>query len=74
MHWIFFTKVRLLQRNDPVGAYTPPSYSSTQLFDYIESELKSIDTTLIDHSNVDEYGHAPRAAAWSLLAKLYFEC
>jgi len=56
--------------NDPVGAYTPPSYSSTKLFSYIESELKSIDTVLSDRADV-EYGHAPRAAAWSLLAKLY---
>lgn len=54
-----------------VGAYTPERYSSKQLFDFVESELKDIASNgLLDHASI-EYGRASKAAAWALLAKLY---
>ncbi len=54
-----------------VGAYTPERYSTKQLFDYVESELKDIsENGLLDPSSC-EYGRASKAAAWALLAKLY---
>lgn len=54
-----------------VGAYTPECYSNKQLFSYIELELKDISSDgLLDHSSC-EYGRASKAAAWTLLAKLY---
>ena len=39
------------------------------MFAYIESELKAIDVDLLDPRA--EYGRANKAAAWSLLAKMY---
>ena len=54
-----------------VGAYTPERYSNKQLFDYIESELKDIsEDGLLDSANC-KYGRTSKAAAWTLLAKLY---
>lgn len=54
-----------------VGAYTPECYSNKQLFSYIESELKDISSDgLLDPSSC-EYGRASKAAAWTLLAKMY---
>lgn len=40
------------------------------MFEYIESELKDIDTDLLDR-NACEYGRACKQAAYTLLAKLY---
>lgn len=51
-----------------IGAYTPEAYSNTQLFNFIESDLRSLN--LPSRTEV-EYGRAPRAAAWALLARLY---
>jgi len=59
-----------VDENDEVGAFNPPSYSASKLFDYVESELKSIDTTLPDRTDC-EYGRVSHGAAWTLLAKLY---
>ncbi|MCI1785982.1 MAG: RagB/SusD family nutrient uptake outer membrane protein [Bacteroidales bacterium] len=56
--------------NDPVGAYTPKAYTNSQLFSYIESELKDVEANLPSPSEC-EYGRASSAAAAALLAKLY---
>lgn len=56
--------------NDKVGFYFPNQASSQELFDYIESELKDIENVLA-MPRTNEYGHADRAAAWMVLAKLY---
>lgn len=54
-----------------VGAFTPERYSNSQLFEFVESELKDIaDNGLASPSSL-EYGRASNAAAWTLLAKLY---
>ncbi len=63
-----YLNVPFVSEKDPVGAYAPPRYTSAQIFEYIESELRAIESEL-DLSV--EYGRAPRAAAWALLAKLY---
>ena len=52
-----------------VGSYTPECYSNSQLFTFIESELKDITSDGLLSS--PEYGRASKAAAWALLAKLY---
>lgn len=52
-----------------VGSYTPECYSNSQLFTFIESELKDITADGLLGS--PEYGRASKAAAWALLAKLY---
>ena len=55
---------------DALGSVLPKLASRTDLFSYIESELKAIDAGLVA-SKANEYGRADKAAAWSLLARLY---
>ncbi|PAU95619.1 RagB/SusD family nutrient uptake outer membrane protein [Aliifodinibius salipaludis] len=62
--------VPFVTENDGVGAYNPPSISSDSLFNYIENELLAIEDQL-SAPGQGEYGRANRAAAWTLLTKLY---
>ena len=55
--------------NSVVGQ-TPKQATASELFNYIESELKAIDGELAD-PRTNEYARADKAAAWMLLAKLY---
>lgn len=48
----------------------PGQIMSSDLFNYIESELKEIEPLMID-ARANEYGRADKAAVWSLLARLY---
>ncbi len=65
-----FGSVPFVTENDNVGKSFPKQISRSDLFNYIESELKAIDADLVvAHQN--EYGRADQAAAWTLLAKLY---
>lgn len=59
--------------NDPIGGTTPPKQiSRADLFAYIESELKAIDADLLPPSqSAGQYARANKAAARTLLAKLY---
>jgi len=65
-----FHRIPFVNENDPVGAYIPPRYTSTQIFEFIESELIDAEQTLLDKASC-EYGRASKAAAWALLAKMY---
>ncbi len=65
-----FGSVPFVTEKDPVGAFFPKQISRTELFNYIESELKAIEPDLID-ARQNEYGRADKAADWTLLAKLY---
>lgn len=65
-----YRNVPFVTENDPVGAWAPPRYTSNKLFEYIEAELIDIQDDLLGRSET-EYGRAPKAAAWTLLAKLY---
>ena len=49
----------------------PPYKKASEMFTYVESELKDLDATnvLIDPRTV--YGRADKAVCWTLLAKLY---
>ncbi len=54
-----------------IGSSTlPEEMSVSDAFDFIESELKECSDGMLDASSC-EYGHAPRAAAWMLLARMY---
>jgi starch-binding outer membrane protein, SusD/RagB family len=53
----------------PLGSY-PKAKSRAELFSYIESELKAIEPALAA-AKTNEYGRADKAAAWSLLARIY---
>lgn len=65
-----YRNIPFVTENDPVGSYLPPRYTSNQIFEYIEAELKDIDEDLLSKSEC-EYGRAPKAAAYTLLARLY---
>jgi hypothetical protein len=55
------------------SADLPPYATSQQLFDFIESELNDCQSGMLDAvvGFGNTYGHANKAAAWSLLARLY---
>ena len=65
-----FRNVPFVTEADPVGAFTPPRYTGVQIFEYIESELKDIESELLDKSK-SIYGRASQDAAYALLARLY---
>jgi starch-binding outer membrane protein, SusD/RagB family len=55
---------------DGVGAFNPKQISRSDLFKFIETELIAIEG-LLPAPKQNEYGRADRAAAWSLLARIY---
>ncbi len=56
---------------DVIGSATlPPQATRSQLFTYIETELKDLDASLVA-ARTNEYGRADKAAAWALLARIY---
>ena len=55
---------------DPIGSFMPKQIQRTELFNYIESELKDISTQL-PAPRTNLYGRADQAAAWALLARMY---
>ncbi len=65
-----------LFRNPPFGledaevGALPLQTNATDLFNFIESELKAIESDLKD-ARTNQYARADKAAAWTLLAKLY---
>lgn len=65
-----FGSVPFVTENDPVGAFFPKPISRKDLFNYLEGELKAIDADLAA-PRTNEYPRADKAAAWTLLAKLY---
>lgn len=65
-----FRNVPFVTENDKVGAFFPRQASAQEVFDYVESELKAIESQLRPPRQ-NEYGRADQAAAWMVLAKLY---
>ncbi|MBK8556957.1 MAG: RagB/SusD family nutrient uptake outer membrane protein [Lewinellaceae bacterium] len=65
-----FRSVPFVTENDIVGSFFPRQASTEELFSYVESELKAIDSELVP-ARQNEYGRADQAAAWMLLSKLY---
>ncbi|UII24991.1 RagB/SusD family nutrient uptake outer membrane protein [Fulvivirga maritima] len=65
-----FGDIALVKEEDGVGSYFPERVERITLFEYIESELLAIQNELID-ARQNEYGRADKAAAWTLLTKLY---
>jgi len=64
-----FGSVPFVTENDVVGVFFPKQKSRTELFNYVESELKAAETDM--GAPRFEYGRADKAAADMLLAKLY---
>ncbi|MEO8414184.1 MAG: RagB/SusD family nutrient uptake outer membrane protein [Ginsengibacter sp.] len=72
-YWILmdlFANPPFVTENDAIGTTIPKQIQRKDLFDYIESELKAIDTDLLP-PRTNEYGRADQAAAWALMARLY---
>lgn len=65
-----FGNVPFVTEADNVGAFLPNQITRANLFNYIESELKAIESLLKD-ARANEYGRADKAAAWALLSRLY---
>jgi len=65
-----FANVPFVTEEDAVGAFLPIQANRPTLFNYVESELKAIEGLLVD-ARQNEYGRADKAAAWTVLAKLY---
>lgn len=65
-----FRNIPFVTEANAVGAFIPPRYEASQVFEYIESELKAIEGDLLA-KDATEYGRASKAAAWTLLARLY---
>ena len=65
-----FGNVPFVTEKDPLGAFLPQQTTRPALFSYLETELKEIETLLVD-AKKNEFGRADKAAAWTLLAKLY---
>lgn len=55
---------------DPIGGYLPPQIGRVKLFEFIESEIKDIESGLAEPL-ANDYGRADQGAAWALLARLY---
>ena len=53
-----------------IGGAPPAQASRSQIFTYIENELKAIEGAL-PNARANEYGRADKAAIWALLARLY---
>lgn len=69
-----FRNVPFVDENSPVGAFNPEQIKGNDLFSYIEGELKAIEGDLLDSFvgyNNKHYGRVTKAAAWSLLSRLY---
>ena len=72
-YWVMldlFGKSTFITEADAVGTALPGEKSRTELFTYIETELKAIETELATAKSA-EYGRVDQGAAWALLARLY---
>ena len=65
-----FGNVPFVTEDDLPGAGFPEQIQRADLFDYIEDELLAIEGELID-ARANEYARADKAAAWTLLARMY---
>ena len=65
-----FRNVPFVTELDAVGSTLPIQTNAQDLFNYIESELLEIESSIID-ARSNEYGRADKGAVWTLLSKLY---
>jgi hypothetical protein len=72
-YWVMmdlFGKSTFITEADQVGTNLPQEIGRTELFNYIEKELKAIDADLAPVKTI-EYGRVDQGAAWCLLARMY---
>ncbi|AYA36766.1 RagB/SusD family nutrient uptake outer membrane protein [Hymenobacter oligotrophus] len=69
---MFGGNVPFATEESSVGSTLPTQTNGAALFNYIEAELKAAEADLPNAGpNAATYGRATKAAAWTLLAKLY---
>lgn len=72
-YWILmdlYANPPFVDENSPVATGLPPQITRSDLFTYVETELKAIEEELVP-AKTNEYGRADQAAVWALLARLY---
>lgn len=72
-YWVLmdmFGKPPFADENTEIGSAPPQQITRAALFSWIETELKAIEADLAAPKS-NEYGRADKAAAWSLLARMY---
>jgi starch-binding outer membrane protein, SusD/RagB family len=65
-----FQNVPFVTEANAVGAFFPEPISRAELFNYVESELLELEDLLLP-ARTNQYARADRAAAWTVLTKLY---
>jgi len=69
-----FRNVPFVTEDDEIGKVAPKQIAAKDLFAYIETELNECQNDMLDPFvgyNSKNYGRATKAAAWSLLSRLY---
>jgi starch-binding outer membrane protein, SusD/RagB family len=66
----FFGNIPFVTDKDKVGIFLPDQKNASDVFAYIESELKDIESSL-PAPRGNEYGRVDQAGVWTLLAKMY---
>ena len=72
-YWVMmdlFGKSTFITEADGIGTFLPKEKSRNEIFAFIETELKAIDTDLAPVKTI-EYGRVDQGAAWALLARIY---
>jgi starch-binding outer membrane protein, SusD/RagB family len=65
-----FGNVPFITEAEALGSVLPRQIQRAELFTWIETELKDLETLLAD-ARGNEYGRADKGAAWALLARNY---
>ncbi len=72
-YWVaidLFGNIPFADENDIPGSFLPQQKARADVFSYIETELKDIES-LVAAPKTNEYGRVDQAAVWALLARLY---
>jgi starch-binding outer membrane protein, SusD/RagB family len=72
-YWVvldLFGKSTFITEENKIGTDLPGEIKRADLFNYIETELKAIET-ILPAAKTAEYGRVDQGAAWALLARLY---
>ena len=65
-----YGNVPFVDENTGIGAYVPQRITRADLFTYVETELKDIES-IMKAPRANLYGRADQAAVWMLLSRLY---
>lgn len=65
-----FGKTTFIDESNVVGTTLPGEKSRADLFTYVDTELKAIET-LLKPAKTNEYGRVDQGACWALQARLY---